>query len=75
MTENGGDLSLEVSKASLIAFDRLRVISQTDTALVGYDGYGVPGQQRADQQTWTYGKESMLLELLAVARTHPHEDP
>ena len=75
MAENGGNLRLEVSEASLIAFDRLRVFSQTDTALIGYDDYGVPGQERVDQQTWTYSIETMVLDLFAVERTHPREDP
>ena len=46
MTEDGGDLGLEVYKTFLIALDRLRVISQAYTALIGNDYYSVPRQQR-----------------------------
>ena len=45
MAEDGSDLCLEVCKASLIALERLRVIPEADTALIGYDYYGVSGQQ------------------------------
>lgn len=43
VTKDGGDLAFEFCKAPLITLHSLWVIPQTDTALIGYDHYGVPG--------------------------------
>ena len=46
VTEDGGHLGLEVYKTFLIALDRLRIISQAYTALIGNNYDSVPRQQR-----------------------------
>lgn len=56
VAEDGGDLCFEVCKASLLALDRLRVIFQAETPLIGYDYYDVSGPE-ADQRTLTYVME------------------
>lgn len=42
VAKDGGDLAFELRKAPLITLHSLWVVPQTDTALIGYDYYGVP---------------------------------